>query len=101
MGYRTTYHEEADGTMVLKYHGDAQSIVDACAAEAREYREKTAFAKPAKYRTLMKVDPVVLMDVAQKAGLNCFDPAVFDLLKGRDYSKFRVANDKTLWKRHR
>ncbi len=96
MSYRTTYHEEADGTMVLKYHGDAQAIVDNCAAEAREQRENPKFAP--KYRKLMSVDPVVLMDVAQKAGLNVFDPAVFEILRGRDYSKFRVANDKRLWK---
>jgi len=41
------------------------------------------------------------MGIAQKHGLNYFDPAVFEIAKDRDYSKFRCVEDKRLFRSRR
>jgi len=99
MSYRITYDEDADGNSILRYSGDAQGLVDACAEEARAAREHGRFAQKGDMRKIMSLDPVVLMEVAKQRGMNPFDPALFDVLKGRDYSKFRTVDDPLLWKR--
>ncbi|MDE2101735.1 MAG: hypothetical protein KGL39_31100 [Patescibacteria group bacterium] len=99
MTYRVTYDEDADGRSILRYSGDAQGLIDACAKEARDAREHGRFTKrPHHMRKIMSVDPVVMMDIAHKTGLDYFDPAVFEILKGRDYSKFRTVDDRRLWR---
>jgi hypothetical protein len=106
MSYRITYDEDADGNSILRYSGDAQGLVDACAEEARNRREHGRFASDkGEMRKILSLDPVVLMEVARQRGMNPFDPALFDVFKGRDYSKFRTVDDPLLWKlggkRHR
>ena len=49
-------------------------------------------------RKIMAIDKIVLMEVAKQNGLSPFDPRVFEIMKGRDYSKFRTVDDKLLWK---
>ena len=96
MSYNITYHEESDGTVVLKYTGDVQLLVDACASEMRGHREQ---GKPkSDLRRTMSLDPVVMMQIAQENGLDFYDPAVFDIASGRDYSRFRCIEDKLMWK---
>lgn len=98
MSYRITYTEDADGNSILRYHGDAQNLVDACAAEMRDNEAQRG--RPLKnMRKIMSLDPVVLMDVARQQGItDYFNPDLFDLLKDRDYSRFRTVNDRRLWK---
>lgn len=102
MSYRITYNEDSDGNAILRYHGDAQDLVDHCADYARDHREMGRFAanKP-DMRKVMSVDPVVMMDICHKHGLDYFDPGVYEILKGRDYSKFRCVDDGLLWKTRR
>lgn len=106
MSYRVTYHEEADGRVVLRYSGDAQMLVDACADEAKANREQfgrhssAGMRRSMGLRRTMSIDPVVLMEIARQHGISDpFDPAVFAIAKGRDYSKFRCVEDKLLFKR--
>lgn len=89
--------------MVLRYSGDAQSLIDACAKEATANREspRRISSATAGMRRTMSLDPVVLMDIAQKHGVNYFDPAVFEIAKDRDYSRFRCVEDKTLFRSRR
>lgn len=49
-------------------------------------------------RKVLSIDPIVLMQIAQEKGLDYFDPAVFDIAMGRDYSRFRTVEDKLLFK---
>lgn len=101
MSYRISYHEETDGTMVLRYSGDVQNLVDACASEVRGNREQFGRTGPKNdFRRTMSLDPVVLMEIARKHGItDPFDPAVFEIAKGRDFSRFRCIDDKLLFKR--
>ena len=101
MSYRIKYREDADGNPILQYSGDAQALVDACAEEVRARREHGTSRRPADIRKVMSLDPVVLMDIAQKNGLSYFDPAVFEIAKDRDYSKFRCVDDKRLFRSRR
>ena len=102
MSYKITATEDAEGRTILRYSGDAQSLVDACAEEVRARREHGKFsARPSDMRKVMSLDPVVLMGIAQKHGLNYFDPAVFEIAKDRDYSKFRCVDDKRLFRSRR
>jgi len=101
MSYRITYHQDADGNDILRYSGDAQALVDACAAEARANREASIPLAKRGMRKTMSLDPVVLMDIAHKHGLNYFDPAVFEIAKDRDYSKFRTVEDKRYFRSRR
>ncbi len=93
MSHRITYRPNTDGSFTLVYKGDAQSLVDACAAEARAHRERGRQVN-GDMRRVMSIDQVVLMDIAKKHGLSPFDPRVFEIAKGRDYSKFRTVDDR-------
>lgn len=101
MTYRITYREDAEGHSILQYSGDAQALVDACAAEARANRETSMPLAKRGMRKTMSLDPVVLMDIAHKNGLSYFDPAVFEIAKDRDYSKFRTIEDKRYFRSRR
>lgn len=97
--YRITYRQESDGTHVLQYSGDVQNLVDACADEARARREMVRTTVPgSRMRKMMSIDPLVLMQIAQQRGLDYFDPAVFQIARGRDYSRFRTVDDKLFFK---
>lgn len=101
MSYRITYHEEADGTVHLRYHGDAQGLVDACAAEARGQREAPRPISDARanMRKTMSLDPVVMMQIAIERGIPFDDlPAIFKVARDRDYSKFRCVDDARLFR---
>ena len=95
--YRITYKEDAEGNSILQYNGDLQSLVDACADEARARREMGR-KRGSHMRKVLSIDPIVLMQIAQEKGLDYFDPAVFDIAMGRDYSRFRTVEDKLLFK---
>ena len=101
MSYKITATEDSDGRTVLRYHGDAQAIVDAAAAEAREHREHGRFSGRSDFRKIMELDMVVMMDVARSHGLSYFDPKIAEIMMGRDYSKFRCVDDPLLWKKHK
>lgn len=98
MSYRITVTDDSDGRTVLRYSGDAQNLVDACAARARAHREEGHFAPKADMRKVLSLDPVVMMQIAHQHGLAYNDPAIFQIAKGRDYAKFRCVDDKLLWK---
>lgn len=94
--YRITYHEQ-DDKIILRYQGDAQALVDACAKEARANRErpKPVSAKNAGMRRMMALDPVVMMSIAHEHGIPYWDlDAIFKIAHDRDYSKFRCVDDK-------
>lgn len=95
MSYRITYDEDSEGRPILRYHGDVQTLVDACADEARGRREQ---GTKNDLRRTLSLDPVVMMQIALENGLDFFDPAVFDIASGRDYSRFRCIDDKRMWK---
>ncbi len=99
--YKIKYHEDAEGRTVLQYTGDAQAIVDAAAAEAREHREHGRFSGRSEFRKVLELDPIVMMQIAQQNGLDYFDPKVMEIAMGRDYSKFRCVDDPLLFKRRR
>lgn len=98
MSYRITYREDADGNSILQYSGDVQNLVDACADEARARREMPRMKRGSHMRKVLSINPIVLMQIAQEKGLDYFDPAVFDIAMGRDYSRFRTVDDKLLFK---
>lgn len=96
MSYRITYDEAQDGTMILKYSGDAQTLVDACAREARGWREspKKVTAATAGMRKMMSLDPVVMMQIARERGIPHSDiDAIFKAARDRNYSRFRCVDD--------
>ena len=99
--YRITYDEDAQGNMILRYSGDVQNLVDACAEDVRLNREQRGphAAGKSDLRKMMSLDPVVLMEIAKQNNLSPFDPAVFEIAKGRDYSRFRTVDDKLYFKR--
>lgn len=100
MSYRITYDEDASGNMILRYSGDVQGLVDACAAEAREYREHYGRfgANKKDFRPTLSLDPVVAMEIMRQHGIeDPFDPRIFEIASGRDYSKFRRIDDKLMW----
>lgn len=98
MSYRITATEDSEGRTVLRYSGDAQNLVDACAARGRAQREHGRFAPTRDIRKVLSLDPIVMMQIAHKHGLAYNDPAIFEIAKGRDYSKFRCVDDTLLWK---
>lgn len=98
MSYRITASEDAEGRTILRYSGDAQNLVDACAARARAHREHGKFAPSQDMRKVMSIDPVVMMEIARLHGLAYNDPAIFQIAKGRDYARFRCVDDPLLWK---
>lgn len=97
--YRIRYKQDSEGNDILEYSGDLQNLVDACADEARARREMGNQRKGGfSMRKMMSIDPIVLMQIAQANGLDYFDPAVFEIAKGRDFSRFRTADDKLYFK---
>lgn len=99
--YRISYHEDADGNSVLRYSGDASALIDACAKEVAANREKgkTRIREQNFGRRMMCLDPVVMMEVARQNGItDYFDPAIRKIMRGRDYSKFRTAEDTRYFK---
>ena len=97
--YRVRYKEDAEGNSILEYSGDLQNLVDACADEARARREMGSVRQRGMgMRKMMSIDPIVLMQIAQENGLDYFDPGVFEIAKGRDFSRFRTADDKLYFK---
>ena len=102
MSYKISYSEDASGNAVLRYSGDAQGLVDHCADYARAHREnggvKNANGLGVGARKVLSLDPVVMMEIAHKHGLDYFDPAIYDIAMGRDYSKFRCIDDKLRFK---
>ena len=102
MTYRVTYDEDAEGRSVLRYSGDVQGLVDACAKEAAANREtpKRITTRSSNMRRTMALDPVVMMDICHKHGIPYDDlDAIFAVAKGRDYSRFRCVEDKTLFRK--
>lgn len=98
MSYRITATEDSEGRTILRYSGDAQGLVDACAARARAHREHGRFAPKGDIRKVLSLDPVVMMQIAHEHGLQYNDPAIFQIAKDRDYAKFRCVDDPLLWK---
>ena len=98
MSYKITASEDSEGRTILRYSGDAQGLVDACAARARAHREHGHFAPTRDIRKVLSLDPIVMMQIAHEHGLQYNDPAIFEIAKGRDYSKFRCVDDALLWK---
>ena len=94
--YRISYDEDADGHPILKYTGDAQGLVDACAKEARARREnpKPISDTSSNMRKMISLDPVVAMEIARVHGIPYWDmAAIFKVARGRDYSRFRCVDD--------
>jgi len=99
--HKITYHEESDGTLVLKYSGDVQNLVDACAEAARGQRESPRPISDARMnmRKTMSLDPVVMMHIANTHGIPYSDmEAIFKVARSRDYSRFRCMDDKTFFR---
>lgn len=97
MSYTITPKMDADGTLHLQYHGDAQTLVDHCADFARGMRERPTTRMPNR-RKIMSVPPEVMMKVAIENGIDFHNTAaIWKILKGRDYSKFRCVDDGLLF----
>ena len=102
MSYKITLKENSDGTAVLQYSGDAQGLVDHCAEYARSYREgRRQDGLGIGARKVLSIDPVVAIDVAQKRGMDYFNPDLWKEFYSRDYSRFRCIDDKRLFKTRR
>lgn len=102
MSYRITYHEDADGNSILRYSGDVQGLVDACAKEATANRmnRKSLSSATSNMRRTLSLDPVVLMSICHKHGIPYWDlDAIFKVARDRDYSKFRTVDDKRYFSR--
>lgn len=101
-GYRITYDEDGDGRSILKYSGDMQGLVDACAKEARARREvrKPISDKSSNMRKMLSLHPLVAMKIAHEHGIPYWDmDAIFKVASGRDYSKLRTVEDKRYFSR--
>lgn len=106
---RTSLHAESDGTLVLRYQGDATKLVDACAAAAREDRERRDGDKTHKRRRLLSIPREVLYQIALEQGISldrlAREPAlmerVWTLAMGRDYSKFRTLDSSKPYRQSR
>lgn len=97
MSYTITPKMDSDGNLHLQYRGDAQAVVDHCADFARGMRERSTTAMP-KRRKIMSVPPEVMMKVAIEHGIPFHNTsAIWEILKGRDYSKFRCVDDGLLF----
>lgn len=102
MTYRVTYHEDSEGRSILRYSGDVQGLVDACAKEAADNRHnrKPISTRTSNMRRTISLDPVVMMDICHKHGIPYDDlEAIFAVAKDRDYSRFRCVDDKTLFRK--
>ena len=101
MSYRITVKEGPDGHGVIQYSGDAQGLVDHCAEYARSFREgeRRMNGMGIGARKVLSIEPVVAMDVAQKRGMDYYKPDLWKEFYGRDYSKFRCVDDKSLFGR--
>lgn len=91
--YKIEVKEEGEH-LVMKYTGDAQFLVDGCAEELRANRERGRPREMPWMRRTMSIDQVVLMEIAREHNLSPFDDRVFEIARGRDYSKFRTVDDK-------
>lgn len=95
MSYRITCHEQ-DGRLVMRYSGDAQGLVDACAKEANDNARLGRFQRPKDLRKIMSIDPVVLMELERRTGLSFLKPGESDelirMLKDRDYKRFHTVS---------
>lgn len=104
MSYKIIYHENPNGNPVLQYKGDAQGLVDHCASYAQGMRELTRSQREQRglgmgLRKVLSIDPIVAMDVAQKRGLDWFNPDLWNEFMDRDYAKFRTSDDKRVYQR--
>lgn len=92
---------ESDGTLVIQYRGDAQSLVDHCATAAREDRERRDF-KSHHRRRLLSVPREVMYKVAIDHGIPFNDTqAIWKVLMSRDYSRFRTLDTGNAYKQLR
>lgn len=101
MSYTIKATQNGDGSVTLKYHGDAQGLVDHCADYARSYREgerkQNGWGIGA--RKVLSIDPIVAMEVARQRGMDYFNPDLWKEFMHRDYSKFRCIDDKRMFTR--
>lgn len=87
---RTAYHEE-DGKIIVSYEQDIEAVLK---ANHEQRAMSSRLARKGDMHHVMRVPTVVLMQIAQKTGLDFFDPEdakkILEILKGPEYAAFRV-----------
>lgn len=95
---KVTAHDMGDDGLVVNYYQDVEPVLDLCARERREDRERTHFQKRGEFRRTMVVPLNILMKIREERGLDFLNPehskAVVKLLKTSEYAYFRTVNDK-------
>lgn len=85
--------------MLVTYTGDAQAVIDQCAAAAREDRERRDFKAHANHR-LLSIPREVMYKIAIDHGIPFEDTeSIWKIAMGRDYSRFRTLDKGTNYRR--
>lgn len=98
-------HFEHDGTIVMRYQGDAGKLIDSCAQAARADRERYGSKMPRKRRRL-SVPREVLYKIALERGIPLSRihehmEEIWKIAESRDYSKFRTLDSAKAYRQSR
>lgn len=97
--HKMTAHDLGPDGLAVNYYQDVEPLMDICARERREDRERTVFQKRPEFRRTMAIPFNILMKVSNELGLNFMNPedakTILKVLK-RDYPVFKTVNDKRI-----
>ena len=97
--HKMTAHDLGEEGLAVNYYQDVEPLMDICARERREDRERTVFQKRPEFRRTMAIPFNILMKVSNELGLNFMNPedakTILKVLK-RDYPAFKTVNDKRI-----
>lgn len=97
---KTTVKMQGDKMHVV-YSGDAQAVIDACAAAAREDRERRDMKSHPKHR-LMSMPRELLYKIAIENGIPFNDTeSIWKIAMGRDYSRLRTLDKASNYRQSR
>jgi hypothetical protein len=97
--HKVTAHDLGEEGLAVNYYQDVEPLMDICARERREDRERTAFQKRPEFRRTMSIPFNILMEISNKYHLNFMEPEdakkILAIAK-RDYPAFKTVNDKRI-----
>ena len=89
-----------NGDVVIHTYEDAQSVIDAAAAERRWNDEAGRFAKKADFRKKLSIPSNIMLKVCQENNLNWLDPhdakKVLKIFAGVEWKHLRTVSDKRI-----
>lgn len=94
--------KEEDDKLILNYHQDVEpNLKDAADSRRFDAEHRTRFGRRAEFRRTMTIPFTVMMQVAEKLGIQASDmfgreqqSRIAKELKGSDFSLFRTTVDK-------